>query len=65
MKAKEIAKLSKEDAEKKMNELKKELIKLNAQAAAGTPPKSPGQIKKIKKIIARIMTVQGDRKNNE
>ncbi len=46
--------------EKKLNEqlenLRKELIKLNAQAAAGTLPENPGKISKIKRDIARILT---------
>jgi large subunit ribosomal protein L29 len=65
MKAKEIRSTSKDELEKKMNELKKELIKLNAQVATGTPPKNPGQIKQIKKTIARIKTVQGESKKHE
>jgi len=44
------------DLKKKMSELKIELLKLNTQVATGTTPKSPGQLKKIKKTIARIMT---------
>ena len=57
MKAKEIRSLSKEDLDVKLVELKKELIKLNAQISTGTTPKSPGQVKEVKKNIARILTV--------
>ncbi len=57
MKAKELRNLTKKDLETKLDELKKELIKLNAQVATGTVPKSPGQIKQIKKTIARILTI--------
>lgn len=54
MKANEIRQLSDEDLTKKLVELRTELIKQNAQIATGTVPKSPGQIKQIKKNIARI-----------
>ncbi len=57
MKTKELRNLSKKDLEIKLEELKKELIKLSAQVATGTVPKSPGQIKQIKKTIAKILTI--------
>ena len=57
MKIKELRQNSEEDLRKKKDELRKELIKLNAQVATGTTPKSPGQIKDIKKTVARIETV--------
>ena len=34
-----------------------ELIKINAQISTGTTPKSPGQVKQIKKNIAKILTI--------
>ena len=57
MKAKEIRSMNKEDLKAKLEELKKELVKVNAQIATGTIPKSPGQVKQIKKNIARILTI--------
>ena len=42
--------------EKKEIELRKELVKLNAQVAMGTQIKSPGQISQVKRNIARIKT---------
>ena len=45
--------LAKEEAK-----LKKELMSLKAQVAMGTTPKSPGQIRSIKKTLARIITVR-------
>jgi len=56
MKMDEIKRTSVPDLNKKLIELKKEQIKLNAQAAMGTQLKSPGQIKQIKRNIARIKT---------
>lgn len=56
-KKKELASMTKSDLLGKMEELKKELIKENAQVATGTVPKNPGQIKAMKKTVARIMTL--------
>ena len=57
IKIKELRQNSEEELNKKKDELRKELLKLNAQVATGTTPKSPGQIKDIKKTVARIETV--------
>lgn len=56
MKVKEIHSMKPEELKSKIEELKKELMKLNAQVAVGTTPKSPKQLKLIKKTIARIKT---------
>lgn len=56
MKAKEIKQINNEELKKKMHELQFELIKVNAQVATGTIPKSPGQVKQMKRTIARIKT---------
>lgn len=56
-KKKELASMSKSDLLEKIKELKKELIKENAQVATGTAPKNPGQIKAMRKTIARILTL--------
>ena len=63
MKAKEIRSLSNEDLDVKLVELKKELLKLNAQISTGTTPKSPGQVKEVKKNIARILTILTEKAN--
>ena len=68
MKAKEIRSMSKEDLQAKLEELKKELVRINAQISTGTTPKSPGQVKQIKKNIAKILMIldekqkEGDKK---
>lgn len=58
MKIKELQNLSNEELEKRYNEVKIELIKLNSQISTGTTIKSPGQVKKLKKTIAKIKTIQ-------
>ena len=53
MKFKEIEKLSKEDREKKLKELKLELLK----SGANVTKSGSAKIKEIKKMIARILTL--------
>lgn len=62
MKVKEIRGMDKGTAAEKMAELKKELVKMNAQVAIGTAIKNPGQIRKIKKTLARIITIEHEKK---
>ena len=61
MKIKELRSLNREELNKKLIELRKDLIKQNAQIATGTSPKSPGQVKQIKKTIARILTIVNEK----
>lgn len=56
MKTKEIQGLEMGELKSKLEELRKELMKENAQIAAGTVPKSPGKVGDTKKNIARINT---------
>lgn len=53
---KEFKTLSKQDMEKKLNELRMELAKEKAAAFVGGSVKNPGRIKEIRKTIARINT---------
>ena len=62
MKSKEIRSLDGKATDEKLLELKKELVKINAQVAIGSAIKNPGHIKKIKKTIARINTIQNEKK---
>ncbi len=57
MKLKELNQMAKEDLENRLVELKRELMKVNTQIALGTSIKNPGQIKKMKKTIAKILTI--------
>ncbi len=61
MKFKELQKLSDADVEKRLKETQIELIKLNGQVATGTTPKSPGQIKNLKRTIAKIHTLRSQK----
>ena len=61
MKAKEIRGMDKSTLDEKIIELKKELVKVNAQVAIGTALKNPGQVKKIKKTLAKILTISNQK----
>jgi large subunit ribosomal protein L29 len=58
MKYSEIKGMTKEQLEKKVQEVKSELIKLNGQVATGSAPKEAGKIKELKKTLARIYTFE-------
>jgi len=63
LKIKETRSMSEEDLNDKLGELKKELVKHNAQIATGTTPKNPGMVNATKKTIARILTIIKENKN--
>ena len=58
MKIAELRSKKSDALDKEELKLKKELMSLRAQVAMGTTPKSPGQIKSIKKTLARIRTIK-------
>ncbi len=57
LKIKEIESMSTEELNSKLTELRKERMKDFTQITTGTIPKSPGQVRLNRKIIARILTV--------
>ena len=56
LKKKDLKKLSGQALNEKIEELRKEMIKINAQIATGTPPANRGGIKQVKRNIARMYT---------
>jgi len=62
IKAKEIRQMSENQIKEKMNEIKKDLMKANSQVAVGTAPENPGQIKQMKKTIARMLTIISEKR---
>lgn len=54
---KEFRALSKEELQKRLNELKKELLKLKVGVATGGNVANAGKIKQARKNIARIITI--------
>ena len=57
MKKLELKQKGKEELKKHLVELKKDLMRLNAQRATGTIPENPGNIKKFRRTIAYINTI--------
>ena len=53
--------MDKNTLNEKILELKKELVNMNAQVAIGTALKNPGQVRKIKKTVARILTINNEK----
>ena len=62
---KELTQLDADQLQGKMKELQLELIKLRAQVATGTTPKSPGRITQIKRNIARIHTARSQKERTK
>lgn len=58
MKFKDIKQKSEGEMKKLMKESKLELLKENAQVAAGTMLKNPGKLKQLKKTIAKIKQLE-------
>ncbi|MFT4312791.1 MAG: 50S ribosomal protein L29 [Candidatus Woesearchaeota archaeon] len=56
MKFKQMADLDNDQLQKKLSGFQLELMKLEGSAASGASPKNPGQIKQLKKSIARVLT---------
>ncbi len=65
IKKNELKQYGKEDLNKKLNELKKELLKLNGQTGSGAPLQSPGMMKSVKRNIARIHTYLKQKKEGK
>lgn len=61
MRIEEIRKLSDEELDEKLEDLKEEYMKMKTQIAQGTPPDKPGRVKEVKKTIARILTIKKER----
>ena len=55
--------MDKNSLNEKMLELKKELVKVNAQIVIGAALKNPGQARKIKKTLAKILTIEKEKAN--
>lgn len=56
VKKKELKELDYKGLESKLEDLKKDLMRLNTQRFSGSSVENPGRIKHIKKTIARIKT---------
>ncbi|MCS7106146.1 MAG: 50S ribosomal protein L29 [Candidatus Aenigmarchaeota archaeon] len=61
LKAKQLREMKLEDLNKKLSELRLELMKEIANAKLGRPVKNPGKIRKLKRAIARILTIKKEK----
>lgn len=59
----EIREYSPEEREKRLTELRSELVKLKAMVAAGGAVENPARIKEIRRTIARILTIENETKS--
>ena len=57
LKIKEIRSMSPEEREKKLKELREELMHERGVAAMGGSPPNPGKIRQLRKSISRLLTV--------
>ena len=58
LKAKEIRALSADDKQKRLNELRHELMQERGVQAMGGSTPSPGKIRTLRRQVARILTIQ-------
>jgi large subunit ribosomal protein L29 len=58
----EIRNMSEEEITEELQKLENELIRERGIVTAGGAPEKPGRIKDIRRTIARIKTVQRERK---
>lgn len=56
IKKNDLKKMNKEDLNKNLLDIKKELMILKSKASTGTALESPGKIKAVKRNIARMIT---------
>ncbi len=53
----QIREMSREDQERRLEEVRTELSKVNTMIQAGGSIDNPGRVKALKKTIARVLTV--------
>jgi large subunit ribosomal protein L29 len=65
MNADDIRDLSDDEREQHRDDIKTELMELQSQAAAGTPPENPGRIRAIKRTLARMKTIEREEEEHQ
>ena len=58
LRKRELEQMLPEEREKKLTELRTELVHLRTTVASGGIVENPGRIKEIRKTIARLLTVE-------
>ena len=65
VKKKELQQLDYDGLKSKLEDLKKDLMKINAQRASGSSIENPGRIKHVRRTIARLKTyIKNKREEN-
>ncbi|RJS77889.1 50S ribosomal protein L29 [Candidatus Bathyarchaeota archaeon] len=62
LRIKEIREMSSEERNKKIAELKTELLRLKTMIKAGGTIENPARIRQLRKTIARILTIENEQK---
>lgn len=65
LRSKEIRVMSTEDIQAKLDELKAEYAKNVSKSAAAGIYENPGQIKELKRTIARVLTILNEKKQEK
>ena len=65
LKIKQIREMKPEELEKKLSELKLELVKELGNVKMGRPVKNPGKIKQLRRAVARFNTVKKEKKREQ
>lgn len=61
LKIKQIREMKDEELNKKLSDLRLELMKELGNVKMGRPIKNPGRIKELRRTIARILTIKKER----
>jgi len=62
LRLKDIREMSSDKRQEKINEFRTELARLKTMVAAGGSIDSPSQIRELRKIIARMLTIETEEK---
>lgn len=62
LRLKNISKMSSEEREKNLSDLRVELARLKTMVRAGGAVEKPGRIRELRKTIARILTIENEYK---
>jgi len=62
LRLKEIREMSSEERNKKIAELRTELLRLKTMIKAGGTIENPARIRQLRKTIARILTIEDEQK---
>ncbi|MCW4020107.1 MAG: 50S ribosomal protein L29 [Candidatus Bathyarchaeota archaeon] len=65
MRMREIHEMSSEEREKKISELRTELVRMRTMAKAGGAVENPLRIRELKRAIARLLTVVNEEAGEE